>query len=161
MDDRKPKPMRFRNSAVISAAIRAIVGNAQGPGIPTARIDPPRGGFYQPPPALVGEVSGEFVAPPPSMRNVIAERAGEKLTDLQLLGVPPGHEHEPAPKKFNIIGRCCYVREADLPRLKEALERQMAKRKPVEPGPLDDGELATPSSQEGGVPVSGGSGSEG
>lgn len=140
MDDpkAKPKPMLFRNSLVIQAAIRAIVGNGQGPGIPTAhmptssmidppQIWPPRGGVYQPQPKLVGQESGECVVPK-SMGSAIKERAGEKLTDLQLFGVPPGHEHEPAPKKFNIIGGCCYVREEDLPKLKEALERQRAKQ---------------------------------
>ncbi len=154
MDDRKPKPMLFRNTAILHAAIRAIIGGGQGAGIPTARLDQPRGGFYQPPPSLAGEVSGECIVPkrgvpyispilerfehlddqvvaPKPMADHIIQRAGQKLTDLKLMAVPPEHEHAPAPKKFNVVGSTCYVLEQDYPKLQQALERQIAKRTPA------------------------------
>lgn len=55
-------------------------------------------------------------------------RGGEArtLAGLTVQGVPPGHEYEPAPKRFQVVGSVCYVRAVDYPALKQALERRRA-----------------------------------
>lgn len=65
---------------------------------------------------------------PPSLAEVMTEKAGVPLASLTLVSVPPEHEHAPARKRFNVVGTLCYVLHEDYPALKAALARQRAKR---------------------------------
>lgn len=52
---------------------------------------------------------------------------GTPLDSVEMVPVLPGHEHEPEPKGIKIVGGKCYVRQADWPPLKAALDRQRAR----------------------------------
>jgi len=49
--------------------------------------------------------------------------AGTPLDAVEMTPVPPGHEHEPAPKGVKVVGCKCYVREVDWPALRATLKR--------------------------------------
>lgn len=55
---------------------------------------------------------------PTRKRLAPISRAFDKM---KVRPVPPGHKHEPAEKRFAVVGDVVYVREADWPALQQAL----------------------------------------